>query len=177
MTTPPLKFIWTDDGFFAPVHPQFAERHFVGGQIYTLSETRDRSDASHSQYFAVIQWAWDNLPEDVSEQFPTPEDLRARALIATGYAKSRQFVASTNAQAIKLAAFIGFGHDYSVVSVHETIVTELTAQSQSYKAMGREVFQKSKDAVVDYCAAMCGVSVDELVKASRADFAERKKEK
>ena len=178
MTAPPMKYVWTDDGFFAPVHPQAAEKHFVGGQVYVLSETRDRSDKSHSQYFAVIQWAWDNLPEDVSAQFPTPEDLRARALIASGYAKSRQFIGSTNKQAVELAAFIGHGREnYAVVSVHENVVTELTAQSQNHKAMGREQFQKSKEAVFEYCAAMCGVSVEDLVKASRVDYAERKKAK
>lgn len=158
-----------------PLHPKFADTHFVVGERYTLSEVRDRSDKSHNQYFACIAWAWESLPEDQAEQFPTAEHLRARALIASGYASSRQFVASTNSQAVRLAAFIGDGREYGVVSVNENTVTELTPISQAYKAMGSKAFQASKEAVLEYCAVMIGVSVEQLVAASKVDWEARKK--
>jgi hypothetical protein len=173
MTIPTLRFRWEGDSF-VPLAPKLADQHFVIGQDYSLSERRDRSDKSHSQYFSVVQWAWDNLPEELAEQLPDPEDLRAKALIATGYATPRQFVARSNAQALEIAAFISVYSGYRVISIHENIVTELQAKSQSYKAMGADEFKASKKDVIEYCAALIGVTVESLVKASKADWEVRK---
>lgn len=173
MTIPAMKFLWNGE-VFTPLLPKFADKHFVIGCDYVLSEARDRSDKSHSQYFATVQWAWDNLPEELAEQLPDPEDLRAKALIATGYATPRQFVARNNAEALKIAAFISVYSGYRVISIHENIVTELQAKSQSYKAMGADEFKASKKDVIEYCAALIGVTVEALVKASKADWEVRK---
>lgn len=171
---PAMNFRWEGDGF-VPLSPKLADQHFVIGENYRLSEIRDRSDKSHSQYFACVSWAWDNLPEELAEQLPDPEDLRAKALIATGYATPRQFVARNNAEALKIAAFISVYSGYRVISIHENIVTELQAKSQSYKAMGADEFKASKEDVIEYCAALIGVTVEALVKASKADWEVRKR--
>lgn len=160
-----------------PLTPKIADKHFVIGCDYVLSEKRDRSDKSHSQFFACVQWAHDNLPEEIAEQLPDPEDLRAKALIATGYAETRQFVAKNNAEALNTAVHLSAYQGYRVISIHENIVTELRAKSQSYKAMGADEFKASKEDVIEYCAAVIGVSVDELVKASKADWEARKQRK
>ena len=167
---PPMKFLWTGEEF-KPVHPKFADRYLVCDQVYTLSEVRERSDKSHNHYFAVVHWAWESLPEEISDSFPSAEHLRARALIASGYTNSRQFVASTNAQAVRLAAFLAVDHEYSIVSIDGSIVTILSAQSQSYKAMGRDVFNKSKHDVIDYCASLIGVTVEQLTEIKKNNSA------
>lgn len=173
MTIPSMRFAW-DGESMRPFTPKLADKHFVIGCDYVLSEKRDRSDKSHSQFFACLQWAHDNLPDELAEALPDPEDLRAKALIATGYATPRQFVARTNAEALKIAAFISVYSGYRVLSIHENIVTELQAKSQSYKAMGAEEFKASKKDVIEYCSALIGVTVEALVKASKADWEARK---
>ena len=154
-----------------PLNPKLADKHFVIGLNYWLREGRSAETESH--YFACVEWAWRSLPEDNFE-FPEFHDLRKRALIACGYANSRQLVCDTNDGAYRTAAFVGAGEGYRIVSVYENIITELTARSQDRESMDAETFQKSKDAVIEYCAAMIGVTVEDLIKASRADFDERK---
>lgn len=165
-----MKFQW-DGEVMRPLLPKFADRYFVIGEEYRLRE--GRSEKSEGHFFGVIHWAWVNLPEEHTAAFPNAEDLRKRALIATGWANSRQLVLGTNAQAIAAAAFLGACEGYRVVSVHENIVTELTPRSQDRESMGADDFQKSKDDAIEYCAVMVGVSVEELVKASHSDFARR----
>ena len=166
LTIPPQRFDWTGE-WMLPVYPRLADRYFAVGESYWLAEPKERSDKSHSQYFAVIYKAWENLPEALALEFPSAEDLRARALIACGYANSRQFVATTKGEAVRLAAFIRHGREYSVVTVSGFTVTEFTAMSQSFKAMGKDAFQASKTAVFEYLAAMLSVTVAQLVNHSQ----------
>jgi hypothetical protein len=166
-----MSFTYTDDDVLVPANPSLAARHFSPGTEYRLALAR--SDRSHNHYFGAINWAWDNLPEDEAARFPTADDLRKRALIACGHAVARQLVCDTEEGAVRAAAFIGAGKEYSVVSVYGDVVTELTAKSQDRESMDEVEFQKSKDDVISYCAALIGVSVDELLKASRADYAKR----
>jgi hypothetical protein len=48
-----------------------------------------------------------------------------------------------------------------LVIIHDRIVIIRTAKSQSYKAMGKKVFQQSKDAVLDIAWALCGTTPQE----------------
>ncbi|HYA07739.1 MAG TPA: hypothetical protein VEF90_17765 [Xanthobacteraceae bacterium] len=166
MLIPPMNFQWSGE-VMVPAYPRLADRHFVVGENYRLAPPQERSKKSHDHFFAALDKAWENLPEGLALEFPSAEDLRARALIACGYANSRQFVASSKAEAVRLAAFIRHGREYSVVAVNGCAVTEFTAQSQSLKAMGPKEFQKSKQAVLEYVAAMVGVSVEELARNSK----------
>lgn len=163
---PAIMFEWDGEGMI-PLYPRLADKHFIVGEKYRLAQPEERSGKSHSHYFAVIHHAWQNLPEALALEFSTAEDLRARALIAAGYANTRQFVASTKAEAVRLAAFIRHGRAYSVVSVHEFVVTEFVAQSQSLKAMGAKTFQESKEAVFEYVAVQIGVTVPQLVQSAK----------
>ena len=135
---------------------------FVVGQLYRLDEIHDRSANSHRHFFAELHEAWKNLPEREAERFQTSEHLRKYALIRCGYADHRQIVCASKAEAQRVAAFIKPMDEYAVVTVSEAVVTVYTAQSQSMKAMGRKAFQESKTAVLDYVAALIGVSRDEL---------------
>ena len=122
---------------------------------------------SHDHFFASVQEAYNNLPEDLADDFASPEHLRKWALIKAGYRDERSIVASSKAEALRIAAFIRPMDEFSVVVVREATVTQLTAKSQSLRAMGKVEFQRSKDAVFDVLAKLIGTSVDDL-KTSRA---------
>ena len=129
---------------------------------YRLAPYEERSTVSHSHYFACLNDAWANLPDEVAWQYPTAEKLRKTALIRTGYTDERSTVCASNAEALRIAAFIRPMDDYAIVTVKEAVVTIYTAKSQSYRAMGKQEFQKSKDAVIEWISNLIGVATDDL---------------
>lgn len=152
-----IPFRWEGDSFVpATGFARRCDELFVVGQVYRLAEQEDRSAASHRHYFACINTAWENLPEAAAGQFPSPEHLRKFALIKAGYADSRTLVASSKAEAVRLAAFVRPLDTFAVVAVSEATVTVWTARSQSAKAMGKRDFQESKDRVLDIIAGLIG---------------------
>lgn len=165
----PLPFQW--DGEAMHVLSGFqrqADQLFVIGETYRLAPVEDRSAASHRHYFAAINEAWQNLPEGMADDYPTPEHLRKAALIRAGYRDERSIVCANRAEALRVAAFIKPMDEYALVATSETVVRVYTAQSQSVRAMGKAEFQKSKDAVLDALAAMIGVTTRELHDHARA---------
>lgn len=157
--TAPIPFRWEGDAFRPlPTWGKRCDEMFVIGQVYQLVEHEDRSIRSHNHYFAAVAEAWANLPENLTEKFPTAEHLRKFALIKAGYADSRTMVASSKAEALRLAAFVRPMDDYAVVTVSEAVVTVWAARSQSMKAMGKKDFQASKDAVLGIVAEMIGTT-------------------
>lgn len=165
----PIPCQW--DGEALVPHRGFAKRadeQFVVGERYTIDVVEERSAKSHAHYFASINEAWSNLPEDQVERFPTAEHLRKWCLIKAGYADSCQIVAASRAEALRLAAFIRPMDTYAVVTVEGPVVTRWTAHSQSMRAMGKKVFQESKDAVLGILAGLIGVTADELTKQGEA---------
>lgn len=163
MSAPPIPFRWEGDCFIPnPGFSRECDKHFVVGQVYRLIEQQDRSDASHRHYFACINTAWETLPERLSERFPTAEHLRKFALVKSGYADSRQLVASSKAEALRLAAFVRPMDEYAVVTVSESVVTVWTARTQNTRAMNRQDFQESKDAVLSIVAEMIGTTPSAL---------------
>lgn len=164
-----IPCVWTGQ-HFEPVsgHARRAAELFGPGEVVTLQPVEDRSAASHRHYFASINEAWQNLPEHLAAQYPSPEHLRKRALIQAGYADSQAFVAASRAEAVRLAAFLAPVDPFSLVTLEGAVVTRWTAQSQSQRAMGKKVFQESKDAVLGVLADMIGVSVPVLQQARAA---------
>ena len=125
-----------------------ADSTFVVGMVYHMEPVEERSAKSHRFYFSCINQAWESLPDDLARLYPSATHLRKFALIKAGFADSRQIVAASKAEARRLAAFIRPMDEYAVVSVLEAVVTVWTAQSQSLRAMGKERFKFSKDAVL-----------------------------
>ena len=165
--TSPVPFRW-DGEAMVPLagFGRRCDQLFVVGEVYRLIEEHERSSASHRHYFAAINEAWQNLPDKLAERFPTAEHLRKFALIKTGYHDSRQFVASSKAEALRLAAFLRPVDEYSLVTVAGAVVTVWTAQSQSTKAMGKKTFQESKDHVLDFVAVLIGTDAESLRRAA-----------
>lgn len=163
----PLPFRWTGEAFEPlPRARRACDEAFVIGEVYTLAEEKARSAATHRHYFAMINEAWQTLPEHMASQFPTAEHLRKFALIKTGFADSRQIVAASKAEALRLAAFIRPLDEYGVVTVEGAVVTHWTAQSQSTRAMGAKRFQESKTAVLDYIASLSGAQAGDFGRAA-----------
>lgn len=159
MSALPMPFEWAG-GVMTPVR-RFAnecDRHFVVGERYILAAQEERSAASHRQYFASLNDIWMSLPDDQAERFPTMTTLRKFALIKCGYANSRQYVAASKAEALRVAAFMNTTAEYSIIVVNCAVVTEWTAMSQNMRTMDKVQFQESKTAVLDYCAGLIGVA-------------------
>lgn len=155
MTTPPIPAVWREaEEVFRPLaaFTRVAKQHFGDGEIVNLEVREDRSSLSHRHYFAAINEVWQNLPDALVEEFPTSEHLRKRALIKAGYRDERTVLCTSKAMAARVAAFVRPMDEYALVSVSGSAVVVLTAKSQSMRAMGKETFQASKDAVLGILA-------------------------
>lgn len=157
---PPLRFRW-DGESLVPMHPKVCDHYLTVGEQYCFVEYHERSDASHRRFFAGVRDVWASLPDKWALEFPTPDALRKRALVETGYFTERRFIASSAAEARKLAAWLPKG-DGVVISVAGSAVVERTALSQSYRSMGKVMFQKSVADVDAWLADLIGVSTETL---------------
>lgn len=139
------------------------DREFTVGDTYTMEPQEVRSAASHKAYFAAVREGWKNLPEEMSDQFPTDEHLRKYALIKAGYADCRSITCGSRAEALRVAGFVRPMDAFAIVSTKGPVVHVWTSQSQSFRAMGREKFEASKRAVLDMISSLIGVSSGTLV--------------
>lgn len=167
MTDRPIIFQWDGEA----MHPvrsfaRLADEQYVIGQQYRLVQEAGRSKRSHDHFFASVEDAWANLPERWAGRFPTAEHLRKWALIKAGYRDERSIVAASKAEAQRVAAFVKPMDEFAVVVVTEAVVTVYTAKSQSRKAMGGPVFQKSKQDTLDVLAEMVGVKAADFGRAA-----------
>lgn len=166
MTTPrPIECVWSN-GALRPISPfwaRLADKEFDEGCVYRVVDEPERSTKSHSHYFASVTEAWRNMPEEMLERWPTADHLRKYALIKSGYADTHTLVCASNAEAQRVAAFMRPLDEFGIVLVSASTVTRFTAKSQSKRAMGARDFQDSKEAVLQFLAALIGVKKRELV--------------
>lgn len=158
-----------ENGAFVPhwrFHSQITAE-IGAGEVVTLERREERSSASHNHYFAAINEAWANLRESDAQRFKSPEHLRKWALIRAGFHDERSIVCASKAEALRLAAFMSPLDEYAVVVPSEAVVTVYTAKSQSMKAMGKDSFQRSKDAVLSILAALIEVEPEALSSAAK----------
>lgn len=160
-TTPPTVFTW-DGEHMIPQHPSRADKLFVVGQKYSFVQHEDRSTVTHNHEFAFVRNAWMSLPENLADQFPTPESLRKRALIDAGYYNETAVDAGSNAAALRVAGAFRQIDDFSLVIVRGPIVIRRTAKSQSRRAMDKKEFQDSKTAILETISDMIGIAPDML---------------
>lgn len=161
----PILCSWTGEAMVpaGPYWAREADQQWVVGERYAVDAAdTTRSRKSHDHFFAAVGEAWRNLPDHLAARFPTPDHLRKAALIATGFRDERSVTVSSRAEALRLAAFMRPFDDFAVISTAGNTVVVLTAKSQSMKAMGKEQFQKSKDAVLDYVASLIGATPEQL---------------
>lgn len=160
ISAPPLRFTWEGDAMkpAAPYYQKQADKYFVIGETYIMVEHRERSQKSHSHYFAAVNDAWGNLPDHMLAEYPSAEHLRKKALIRKGYCDERSIVCSSKADALRIASFLKPMDEYAIVIASEAVVKVLTAQSQSRKAMGPATFQESKTAVLEFIDEILGTA-------------------
>ena len=148
----PIVYRWTGEKFEPSTNYQahLAGQRYEEGQLVALTEFHQRSDKSHDHYFATLHDMWLSLPEELSKDFPNEDVLRAHALIETGYCNKRQLVCRSAKEAERMAAFMKPSQPLAIITAEGCVVTEWTAESQAYRAMGKKRFQESKDAVLDW---------------------------
>lgn len=130
----------------------------------------ERTDASHKHYMASVVQAWRNLPEKMASEYPTPDHLRKRALIKTGYYHLDSKVFDTPADANRAASFIKPMDPFAVVVVRDCVVNHYRAKSQKYLRAGgmdKKEFQESKDAVLALLATFIGTTKTALEKEGK----------
>jgi hypothetical protein len=159
----PTAFRWTN-GPMVPTHPRLAASRFEEGETYLLNVYQERSRVSHSHEFAFIAEAHKTFSEELVERFPTPDHLRAHALIRGGFANIEDHICETKAEAQRWRARLQSKGEYSVVIIPTgtTAVRVLTPKSQSYRAMDKAEFQASKTAIMEFIAELLGVAPGDL---------------
>jgi len=143
-----------------------ADAQFVVGERYRMAVVEDRSAVSHRHYFACVNDAWANLPEQYEGRWPTAEHLRKWALCKAGYCDERTIVTASKAEAQRVAAFIRPMDGYAIVTVSGPVVTVYTARSQDTRSMDRKTFQESKDAVLGILEGLLQVPEGTLITQS-----------
>lgn len=157
----PQAFTW-DGEAMVPKSSRLANQAYTVGEVYLLAPHEERTTAAHNHEFAWLKDAWLNLPEEFSDQFPTPEHLRKRALIDAGFYDETIVDAGTVAAAIRVAAAFRAREEFSLVIVRGPIVVIRTAKSQSRRKMKKKEFQESKTAILEIVSGMIGVPPETL---------------
>lgn len=169
--TSPVSLQYLGDGEFRAPSTYWCRKcddTFVIGHVHRMVEHHDRSDATHRHYFACLTNGWQSLPDHLLELYPDVETLRKRLLIRCGYADERSIVCASKAEAQRIGAFIKPMDRYAVVIVKDAVVTVFTARSQSYRAMGRDEFARSKEKVLAALDDLLGVEPGTTAKQTEA---------
>jgi hypothetical protein len=160
--------MWNGEAM-VPTRPKDADKRFVIGRRYWLDEVSERSWLSHQQQFAWIAEAWNNLPHNMAEMFPSPEHLRKAALIATGWHREVVIDAGNRAAAARVAAYARGEDEFARVVVRGSTVVVQKARSQRMHGldrMDRAEFQKAKGDILGWIAELLDVEPQHLVGAA-----------
>jgi hypothetical protein len=165
----PLQCIWTGEAFRPASRYAMTEagNRYGAGEVVLIDPERPRSKVTHDHFFAVVTEAHATLPESMGDRFPTPDSLRHYALCKAGHCDVETFVASSRAEALRLAGFCRAGAKEGVqVVVNGASITRLTPHSQSQRAMGAKTFQESKAAVLSAIADLLEATPDKMAVAA-----------
>lgn len=132
----------------------------------TLTIWRARTKRTHNHQFAWLHDALENLPEKyLDEPWAQTEDhLRKYALIRTGYFNCQTIPVDSREEAMRWATILREMDSYCIVVARDDVVYRYTAQSQKMKEMGRDRFQKSKQAILEFIAGLIGVHHEDLAR-------------
>lgn len=163
---PPVMLEYLGEGKFAAPNAHWralADRHYEKGSRTPMVAHQYRSRASHSHYFAALNDAWANLPDDQKMLFPSAEHFRKYLLIKTGWCDIHTFVMADADQARRLQRELRSHNEFALVLAKDAVVTQCVAKSQSERAMGKQEFQKSKDDVLSAAADYIGTTKKALM--------------
>jgi hypothetical protein len=161
---PPIMFSWEGDCFrpASGVMQKRCDQHYVIGERYALVPHEARSQNSHRHLFAIINEAWQNLPERYALDFPSSEHLRKRLLIQAGLFNEVKSAWPTDAVAARVAKEIRATDEFSLVMADGRIVTRYEAKSMSMRNMDRKAFQEAKTKILEILDEMLGTRPGEL---------------
>lgn len=164
----PVFLKWNGDVFVPePSFKHYCAQQYAVGEVYPMLPVEERSQASHNHYFAAVAEGFGNLSEENAKRFPTPEHLRHWALVQTGYCTETNYVMANNKEARKLAADVRRMSEFAVISIRDNVVVVWEAESQSKAAMKKELFEKSKNDVLDLVASMSRTTRAQLMKEGK----------
>lgn len=159
----PVFLRWDGDVFVpATSFKAYCDREYVVGEVYPMLPVEERSQASHSHYFAALAEGFHNLSEENAKRFPDSEALRHWALVQCGYCTETNYVSANAKEARKLAATLRRMSPYAVIKLREDVVIVWEAESQSKAAMKKQRFEESKRDVLDLVAGMARTTSAQL---------------
>jgi hypothetical protein len=152
------------DGMFRCLRPK--QIRLAVGDVMGWQMAEHRSPESHRHFFACVNTAWKNLPEELADYFPSPEHLRKWALIKAGFCSETRVVCANNSEAMTLATKAKAMDKFSVVAIDGKAVTIWTADSQRRDAMGRQAFNEAKDRALHIISELIGTDAATLKEAA-----------
>ena len=159
-----LPMLYEGNGLFRCLHPKRVKLDV--GEVHGWQMAEHRSKASHDHFFACVNSAWKNLPEELADDFPSPESLRKWALIKAGFCSETRIACANNSEAMTLATKAKAMDKYSIVAIDGKAVTIWTADSQRRDAMGRQAFQEAKERALHIISNLIGTDVTILQEAA-----------
>jgi len=159
-----LPMRYEGEGMFRCLHPKRVK--LEPGEVHGWQMAENRSAKSHDHFFACVNEAWKSLPEDMADDFPSPEHLRKWSLIKAGFCSETRIVCANNSEAMTLATKAKVMDKFSLVAIDGKTVTIWTADSQRKDAMGRKVFQEAKERALHIISELIGTDAASLRKAA-----------
>jgi hypothetical protein len=161
----PIACVWTGEHFIPlPRFKRLCNQQFEVNEEYALIPSEDRSMSSHRGYFAQIREAFDNLAEEYANGYPSPEHMRAAALVEAGYCTESNYVMDSPKEARQLGIALRRMSPLAIIRISGNVVKHFEAESQSCAAMKKEKFEASKKAVLAIVASMARTTPAELKK-------------
>lgn len=161
----PILAVW-DGNVFIPL-PRFknlCDRQFEINAEVPLIRSEERNMSAHRWYFASINEAWKNLAEEYANGYPSPEHLRAAALVEAGYCTETNYVMDSPKDARQLGIALRRLSPLAIIRISGNVVKHFEAESQSVSAMKRERFDRSIRDVIEIVSSMARTTPAELKK-------------
>jgi len=159
-----LPMRYEGGGVFRCLHPKRVTLDV--GAVHGWQMAEHRSKSSHDHFFAIVNEAWKSIPEEMADDFPSPEHLRKYALIKAGFCSETKIVCANNSEAMTLATKAKAMDKYAVVAIDGKAVTIWTADSQRRDAMGRQAFQEAKERAIHIISNLLGIDAITLQEAA-----------
>jgi hypothetical protein len=159
-----LPFRYEGNGLFRCLRPKQITAAI--GQVDGWQLAEHRSPESHRHFFACVNEAWKSLPEDMADDFPSPEHLRKWSLIKAGFCSETRIACANNSEAMTLATKAKAMDRYSIIAIDGKAVTIWTADSQRKDAMGRAAFQEAKERALHIISQLIGTDAATLKEAA-----------
>ncbi|GJM00211.1 MAG: hypothetical protein DHS20C07_18900 [Methyloligella sp.] len=144
------------------------------GQIVKCKFTKKRSSPHHRLFFAAIQTAYDNWPEDHAEQFENKEELRGWLLCKAGYHDCIKLeldhpdYASKCAEMFSVFIQKAFGQRNIFFKSHNSLLVGFVPQSIAWDKMEQSEFTDLTQKVSDVLNAECNMSLEDFKKERAA---------